>query len=148
MMDNLLVRILLSIVMIRWTGLAPLEFEFPFPGSLTSTFLQVKSVSMDTCQTHPRHGGAPAGCVSSGQGFYYEHDSPPTREVDTRLPKKGDSNSDSARPVHLIITMLKWIRNSRLSMKDSLSSLCAAARGLCVQCIIRRNPPNLRYCQP
>ena len=27
--------------MIRWTGLAPWEFEFPFPGSLTSTFLQV-----------------------------------------------------------------------------------------------------------
>ena len=24
--------------MIRWTGLAPWEFEFPFPGSLTSTF--------------------------------------------------------------------------------------------------------------
>ena len=28
------------IVMIRWTGLAPWEFEFPFPGSLTSTFLR------------------------------------------------------------------------------------------------------------
>ena len=27
------------IEMIRWTGLALLEFEFPFPGSLTSTFL-------------------------------------------------------------------------------------------------------------
>jgi len=27
------------IVMMRWTGLAPWEFEFPFPGSLTSTFL-------------------------------------------------------------------------------------------------------------
>jgi len=27
--------------MIRWTGLAPWEFEFPFPGSLTSTFLVV-----------------------------------------------------------------------------------------------------------
>jgi len=27
------------IVMIKWTGLAPWEFEFPFPGSLTSTFL-------------------------------------------------------------------------------------------------------------
>jgi len=27
------------IVMIRWTGLAPWEFEFPFSGSLTSTFL-------------------------------------------------------------------------------------------------------------
>jgi len=25
--------------MIRWTGLAPWEFEFPFPSSLTSTFL-------------------------------------------------------------------------------------------------------------
>ena len=37
--DNLLVRIHFIIVMIRWTGLAPWEFEFPFAGSLTSTFL-------------------------------------------------------------------------------------------------------------
>ena len=37
--DNLLVRINFIIVMIRWTGLAPWEFEFPFPDSLTSTFL-------------------------------------------------------------------------------------------------------------
>jgi len=37
--DNLLVRIHFIIVMIKWTGLAPWEFEFPFPGSLTSTFL-------------------------------------------------------------------------------------------------------------
>ena len=37
--DNLLVRIHFIIVMIRWTGLAPWEFEFPFPGSPTSTFL-------------------------------------------------------------------------------------------------------------
>ena len=29
----------LLIVMIKWTGLAPWEFEFPFPGSLTSDFL-------------------------------------------------------------------------------------------------------------
>ena len=36
--DNLLVRVHFIIVMIRWTGLAPWEFEFPFPGSLTSTF--------------------------------------------------------------------------------------------------------------
>ena len=36
---NLLVRIHFIIVMIRLTGLAPWEFEFPFPGSLTSTFL-------------------------------------------------------------------------------------------------------------
>jgi len=37
--DNLLVRIHFIIVMIRWTGLAPWEFEFLFPGSLTSTVL-------------------------------------------------------------------------------------------------------------
>ena len=30
--DNLLVRIHFIIVMIRWTGLAPWRFEFPFPG--------------------------------------------------------------------------------------------------------------------
>ena len=36
--DNLLVRIHFIIEMIWWTGLAPWEFEFPFPGSLTSTF--------------------------------------------------------------------------------------------------------------
>ena len=36
---NLLVRIHFTIVMIRWTGLAPWEFEFPFPGSRISTFL-------------------------------------------------------------------------------------------------------------
>ena len=38
--DNLLVRIHCIIVMIVWTGLAPWEFELPFPGSLTSTFLE------------------------------------------------------------------------------------------------------------
>ena len=37
--DNLLVRVHLITVMMRWTGLAPWEFEFPSPGSLTSTFL-------------------------------------------------------------------------------------------------------------
>ena len=37
--DNLLARIHFILVMIRWTGLVPWEFEFPFPGSLTSTFL-------------------------------------------------------------------------------------------------------------
>jgi len=36
---HLLVRIHFIIAMIRWAGLAPWEFEFHFPGSLTSTFL-------------------------------------------------------------------------------------------------------------
>ena len=38
-LDNLLARIHIIIEMIRWTGLAPWEIEFPFPGNLTSTFL-------------------------------------------------------------------------------------------------------------
>ena len=42
-LDNLLVRIHCIIVMIRWTGLAPWEFEFTFPGRLTSTFLASRS---------------------------------------------------------------------------------------------------------
>jgi len=43
------------------------------------------------------------------------------RKVDVRLPGKGKSNSHGARPVHLIITMIKWVRTSRLSIKNSLS---------------------------
>ena len=37
--DNLLVRIHFIIEMMKWTGLARWQFEFPFPGSLISTFL-------------------------------------------------------------------------------------------------------------
>ena len=44
-MDNLLIRIHFIIMMTRWTGLAPCEFEFPFPGSLTSTFLMQADVA-------------------------------------------------------------------------------------------------------
>jgi len=40
-----------------------------------------------------------------------------SKEVDER----GHSNSHGARPVHLIITMIKWIRTNRLSIKNSLS---------------------------
>ena len=36
---RVIVRTHFIIVMIRWIGLAPWEFEFPFPGSLTPTFL-------------------------------------------------------------------------------------------------------------
>ena len=42
------------------------------------------------------------------------------RKVDVRLPGKGNSNSHGARPVHLIMTMIKWTRTSRLSIKKSL----------------------------
>ena len=43
------------------------------------------------------------------------------RKVDVRLPGQGNSNSHGERPVHLIITMIKWIRTSRLSITLSLS---------------------------
>ena len=36
---NILVRIHFFIAMMRWTDLVPCEFAFPFPFSLTSTFL-------------------------------------------------------------------------------------------------------------
>ena len=39
LIDKLLVRIHFIIAMLRWTGLAPWEFECSFPGSLASTFL-------------------------------------------------------------------------------------------------------------
>ena len=47
--DNLLVRIHFIIVMIRWAGLAPWGVEFPFPGSLTSTFLVYTELCFETC---------------------------------------------------------------------------------------------------
>ena len=45
------------------------------------------------------------------------------RKVDIRLPGKGNSDSYGARPVHRIISMTKWIRISRLSIKKSLCSM-------------------------
>ena len=51
--------------------------------------------------------------VQSARAFTSNLDS----EVDARLPGKGNSNSYGARPVHLITTMIKWIRTSRLSLK-------------------------------
>ena len=57
--DNLLVRIHFIIVMIRWTGLAPGELKFPFPGSLTCTFL---AKGVELFGTVPLNGGDLLGC--------------------------------------------------------------------------------------
>ena len=57
--DNLLVRIHFINEMIWWTGLAPWEFEFPFPGSLTSTFLAGPGLG-------DRHGAGEAGGSAFG----------------------------------------------------------------------------------
>jgi hypothetical protein len=43
---------------------------------------------------------------------------PHPRKVGVRLPGKGNSNSRGARLVHLIITMINWIRTRRFSLKD------------------------------
>ena len=45
------------------------------------------------------------------------------RKVDIRLPGNGNSNSYGARPVHQIMSMIKWIWTSRLSINDSLPLL-------------------------
>ena len=57
--------------MIRWTGLAPWEFEFPFPGSLTSTFRnRVSAVAVDdlklVCQWGGQSGVGKLPCVVQG----------------------------------------------------------------------------------
>ena len=44
-----------------------------------------------------------------------------TGKVNGRLPGKGNSSSHGASPVHLIITITKWIRTRRLLIKNSLS---------------------------
>jgi len=46
-----------------------------------------------------------------------------SRKEDVRLPGKRNSNSQGARPVHLIITMVRKIWTNRLSIKNSLSVL-------------------------
>ena len=43
--DNLLVRIHFIILMTWWTGLAPWEFEFPLPSSLTSALLDPRETT-------------------------------------------------------------------------------------------------------
>ena len=57
---------------------------------------------------------------ASGSGS--EGSRAPTRKVDVRLLGTENSTSHGARPVHFIITMMQWIRTSRLSIKNSLSS--------------------------
>ena len=51
-MDNLLVRVHFIIVTIRWTGLAPYEPEFLFPGSPTFTFLETTINPRNSRCTH------------------------------------------------------------------------------------------------
>ena len=61
---------------------------------------------------------------------FMDEDGITLRKVDVRLSGKGNSNSHGARPVYLIITMIKWIWSNSLSAKNSL---LPAARPPCMQ---------------
>jgi len=50
--------------------------------------------------------------------------------LDQVVPGKGNSNTHGKRPVHLIITIEKWLRTSRLSIKDSLSACVGLSHNL------------------
>ena len=63
------------------------------------------------------------GTQGSGSSYIY------SRKVDIRLPGKAKSNSHGARLVHLIITMIKWNRTSRLSINNYLSLALSNVRG-------------------
>ena len=49
--------------------------------------------------------------------------------MDERLSGKGNSISHGARPVNQIITMIKWIRASGLSMNSLYGRECDLAEG-------------------
>jgi len=62
--------------------------------------------------------GRPTRCLRSrARGTWPSSRRPTTR---TSARGKGNSNSHGARPVHLITTMIKWFRTSRLSTKNYL----------------------------
>jgi len=54
--------------------------------------------------------GRVLGQGSFGEVVLAERRSVHTRTVDVKLPGKGNSNSHGARPVRLIIKMIKWSR--------------------------------------
>ena len=72
------------------------------------------------------HVGEAEGRRPRGEHAHHCHNAnvrqPHLVQADVRLPGKGNSNSHGTRPVHLIIKMIQWIRTSRLSIKNSVSS--------------------------
>ena len=105
--DNLLVRIHFIIVMIRWTGLALWEFEFPFPGSLTSTFLTGRT---STSQSRARTTSRPSSKKR-----------PPPRSSSSLLTSNL-SKSDQLLTMHRSpLTPPRWWPSIRASCETSWS---------------------------
>jgi hypothetical protein len=81
----------------------------------------VKTTTSQKCAALPRRAHRLCVSLNSRLESNQEGDLEEHFEVDVRLPENGNSNSHGARPVHPIITMIEWIRTSRLSIKNSLS---------------------------
>ena len=66
----------------------------------------------------------------------------PCFQVDVRLPGKGTPNPHGARPVHLIITMIKWVHTSGLSIKNSLALQGKTAKDVAAgtKCVLAKKP--------
>jgi len=93
--------------MIRWTGLAPWEFEFPFPGSLTSSFLGEDAVrAVEGGNVRAQERGLSSSLLLSSLELSHTQSpcalntSPPRNQVKQRLrdviaPDKGLGHSDT-----------------------------------------------------
>ena len=106
-----------------------------YPGNRNYMRLSISSIksiicghSLQSCQflgeiieTRRLQGDIHFSCGVPASAETIQHNRFPTKEVDVRLPGKGNTNSHGARPVHLIITMKKWIQTNRLPIKNSLS---------------------------
>ena len=91
--------------MIRWTGLLPWEFEFPFPGSLTSTFPAVQAKDGRT----GLHWAA-----GSGKECRYKA----TWKMEFKLSwrETGPLNGDNHQDVHLTITTAVQAKDGRTGL--------------------------------
>ena len=63
------------------------------------------------------------------------------RNLDARVPGKENSNPHGARPVHLIITMIKWIRTDTAERRADAEELLGAVRERADILLTLRVPP-------
>ena len=94
-------------MMIRWTGLAPWEFGFPCSGSLVSISLDIETLS-----------ALRAALEAAKQQLL--------RRVEREALIKAQEQVKREFMIHQIITMIKWIRTSRLSIKVLLIQVARA----------------------
>ena len=100
--DNLLVRIRFVVEVIWWTGLAPWEFEFPFPGSLISTFL-VRARKLCSAGD-PLHHSTPNTVEPMARGGLVLHDNRGGRvHRGTSLTRKRTPLSPYCRPMPRVL---------------------------------------------